>query len=390
MKKSDVAKGAMIFALPFAVAEAVKAADVNDANNWGYLQIDVRLESKGLNRSVYIVKDDLCYPGALDGIDQYDTEETIFLPNRSGGFSDVENKKIIDDTRQNSSRTAVHIKGYYKGTIKAGSEPNIIVELSWDSPEHNVGRFGDMPLIATKEDADGNNIEVNGYRGDIRAEMDYSGPDFASIDFGKIPAGDYTENGPYFLHLRVDFEKLIADLDSTQNPSGVNLKDYAIGAKYYGQEGRSIADISGPNDIPDMIVDMYDLAKIAEQWLMRVEDGHIVSKAGLTEKVEKSIRPILMARQYGNSEQAQELFYGKEKAAELRQEVSDKRRIQTARNYIKDLDLSLLGTEEQSTLKQMLALSQNNHNGHLPKYETIDNKVPNNHRALQASQNGFT
>lgn len=239
-------------------------ADVNDANNWGYLKIDVRLEGKQLNHSLGITKDDEFYPGALDGIDGYDIEQVLFWQNRSGAFSDVENKKLMDDFRSNSSRTSAHVKGFYKGNIKAGSEPNIIVELSWLWAEPTVGRFGDMPLIATKEDADGNNIENNGYRGDIRAEMDYSGPDFASIDFGKIPAGNYTENGPYFLHLRVDFEKLIADLNGDNI---VNFKDYAIAAKYYNQEGKCIADITGPDGIPDMIVDYLDLSEIAGNWL---------------------------------------------------------------------------------------------------------------------------
>lgn len=238
--------------------------DANDANNWGYLNIDIRLEGKALNSSMAIVKDDFYKPGASDGIDQYDIEQTLFMPNRSGGFVDIENKKLTDEVSANSSRTAKHVKGYYKGNIKAGSEPNIIVELSWLWAEPTEGRFGDMPLIATKEDSEGNNIINGGYRGDIRAEMDYSGPDFASINFGKIPAGDYTENGPYFLHLRVDFDKPLADLD---NDYAVNFKDYAILAERWKEEKRSIADISGPNDIPDRILDYYDLAIIARVWL---------------------------------------------------------------------------------------------------------------------------
>ena len=164
-------------------------AQANDANNWGYLKIDVRLEGKALNTSMAIVKNDLYKPGASDGIDSWDTEQTLFLQDRSGAFSDVENKKLTQDVRANSSRTAAHNKGYYKGTITPGSEPNITVELSWLYADPTVGRFGDMPLTSTKEDANGNNIENDGYRGNIRAEMAYSGPDFASINFGKLPAG---------------------------------------------------------------------------------------------------------------------------------------------------------------------------------------------------------
>ncbi len=238
-------------------------AQANDANNWGALKIDIRLEGKQLNHSLYIVKDDLYKPGASDGIDSWDTEQTLFLQDRSGAFSDVENKKLRTDTRANASRTAAHVKGFHNGTIAPGSEPNIIVELSWQYAEPDVGRFGDMPLIATKEDSNGNNIENGGYRGDIRAEMDYSGPDFASIDFGELPAGTYTPDTP-FIHLRVDFDKPLGDLD---NDNVVNLKDYAIIAKRWRKEERSIADISGRNDVPDRTVDYYDLGELVGSWL---------------------------------------------------------------------------------------------------------------------------
>ena len=238
-------------------------AQANDANNWGYLKIDVRLEGKQLNNSCGIVKDDLYYPNASDGLDQYDNETILFDPDESGGFVDIENKKITSEFSQNSSRTAKHVKGFYNGTIASGSEPNIIVELSWEYAEPTEGRFGDMPLIATKETPDGNNIEEGGYRGDIRAEMDYSGPDFASIDFGELPAGTYTPDTP-FLHLRVDFDKPLGDLD---NDNVVNLKDYAIIAKRWREEERSIADISGPNDVPDRTVDYYDLGELVGSWL---------------------------------------------------------------------------------------------------------------------------
>ncbi len=246
-------------------------AGANDANNWGCLQIDVRFEGKQLNNSAYIVKHDLYYPGATDGIDppqgstQYDTELLLFKQNRSGGFVDVENKKLDQEVSANSSRTGKHVKGFYKGNIQAGSEPNIIVELSWLWAEPYIGKFGDMPLILTKEDSEGNNIDANGYRGDIRAEMDFSGvPDFASIPLGKAPAGTYTENGPYFLHLRVDFDKPLGDLD---NDYVVNFKDYAILAERWREEERSIADISGANDIPDNVVDYFDLREVASGWL---------------------------------------------------------------------------------------------------------------------------
>ena len=132
----------------------------------------------------------------------------------------------------------------------------------------------------------------------------------------------------------------------------------------------------------DRIVNFEDYAIPANNW-WKTEDGNTISKL---------MTPGLEGRYLGEFQRAMaKKFYGEERLAQIEQEALDKRRIQTARNYIKDLDLSLLGTEQQSTLKQALALSNNNHNGILPKYETIDNKLPTNgHMAFIGSQNGFT
>ncbi len=237
----------------------------DDAANWGLLQIDIKLDGKQLNRSMGIIKDDLFHPGNTDGFGGDDTEEALFMSDRSGGFVDVEGHKVVSEFSANSSRTGKHIKGFYTGTITPGNEPNIVAELTWLYAEPTEGRFGDMSLILTKEDSDANNIDVGGYRGDLRAEMANSGtPDFASIPLGKAPAGTYDENGPYFVQLRLDFEKLIADLD---NDNEVNLKDFSIVAKYWGYEGACLADITGIDGIPDMTVDEYDLEKFAVHWL---------------------------------------------------------------------------------------------------------------------------
>ena len=94
-----------------------------------------------MSYSLDMVKHDLHYPGASDGLDQYDTEGTFFDPGLPATFVDIEGKKIVGECSPNSSRTAKHVKGIYNGTITPGSEPNIIVELSWLWAEPNVGRF---------------------------------------------------------------------------------------------------------------------------------------------------------------------------------------------------------------------------------------------------------
>ncbi len=119
----------------------VGEAQANDANNWGVLQVDIKLEGKQLNRSMGIVKWDFYYPGNTDGFGGNDIEEAIFLPDMSGGFADIEGHKVTSEYSANSSRTAKHVKGYFKGTIAPGSEPNIVAELTWLFAESTVGRF---------------------------------------------------------------------------------------------------------------------------------------------------------------------------------------------------------------------------------------------------------
>ncbi len=101
-------------------------------------------------------------------------------------------------------------------------------------------------------------------------------------------AGSYSPNTPYSV-VRIDFDRLLADLGGGANGEEdgiVNLKDYAILARDWGvdrtgQQPRetSPADISGPNGVPDMKVDIYDLMQMAEQWLMKKEDIPYVSQA---------------------------------------------------------------------------------------------------------------
>lgn len=197
------------------------------------------------------------WPGVSEGWDGYDISANECEPNRSsthsliGGGRAWTNAKPIDCNN-------FRIEVIYNGTITEGNEPNIVLEFSLPYPSYI---FGNRSMILTQEDANGVNIET-GYRGDARAEIDYGGG-LASIDFGKLPAGTYTPDTP-FLHLRLDFDKPLGDLN---NDNEVNLKDYAVFANRWREEGRCIADISGPNNVPDMVVDYYDLAIIAKDWL---------------------------------------------------------------------------------------------------------------------------
>jgi hypothetical protein len=221
----------------------------------GVVDIDAFLNStKGVDtaRGVH-------YPGYSDNF--VPGEDYASSPTPEGRHNVTLRVDGVDacyDVRSEDCNTPFNIKVLYNGTIAIGEEPNIVIEISFPYSSYI---FGNESIILTQEDSNGTN-EPNGYREDARAEIDY-GSGLAHIDFGKLPAGTYTPDTP-FLYLRVDFEKLIADLN---NDNTVNFKDYAVMAQYWGKEGRYIADISGPDGIPDLIVGTCDLAKLVEQWL---------------------------------------------------------------------------------------------------------------------------
>lgn len=226
------------------------------ADNSGVLDVDSMLNSNPSEDTVRIVK----APGYSEAF--VPGEDHVSSPIMSGQHnisSYVDGYDTYIDKRPEDTNCPIHFKLFYNGTIAEGEEPNIVLEVSFPFAPDNL--FGDRGMIFQQEDSNGNN-EPNGYRGDVRAEIDY-GEGLAGIDFGKLPAGTYTPGTP-FLHLRIDFDKLLADLNGDGE---VNLKDYAIMAKYYGKEGRHIADISGPNDVPDKNVDYWDLSAFCDDYL---------------------------------------------------------------------------------------------------------------------------
>ena len=132
----------------------------------------------------------------------------------------------------------------------------------------------------------------------------------------------------------------------------------------------------------DRIVNFEDFAIPAKNW-WKTEDGNSISKVmdSSFNRYEQTLQEANIKRFYGDKVRkvtvlriARALNQNTNHYAGLIPEIAENNRYQS---------------ENKPTLKQMLALSQNNHNNHLPKYETIDNKLPtNNHRVFLAAMNG--
>jgi hypothetical protein len=233
------------------------------AENWGYLQSDTFVEGKGNNNTIWTVKDDEVHSGTTNNFDQGKDQELsvdLIQPNSGGSFTEVENRKIMSEYSPNDSNYPKYICAFFKGPINTGEDPNVTLEFSL----LYGGNFGGRRLIFTEIYNDLNNQNPNNRQIDLQQNITGSTDGVARIVYGKLPAGNYTPDTP-FLGLRLDFGKLLADFNGDDI---VNLKDYAVLANDWGQTGSNLqGDISGPNDLPDIKVDNYDLAKFIEYWL---------------------------------------------------------------------------------------------------------------------------
>ncbi len=344
-------------------------ADVNANDpNSGVIDLDALLNStNGVDtaRGVH-------YPGYNDifvpGEDHRSTP--LYLEGDHNLSLKVDGVDTCYDAKSVNTNMPFNMAVYYNGAIAEGEEPNLVLEFSFPYySDYYI--FGNRDMIFQQEDSDGIPNTNGGFRGDARALEAYGGG-LGKIDFGKVPAGTYEPNTP-ILNLRLDFDKLLADLN---NDNVVNLKDYAVMADYWMHEGRCIADISGPdgipdiNGIPDMIVDTYDLAVLMNQWLYTVEDSDLIAK------IESAIQPVLIAGNYIHSGEPQKLFYGKHQTQPTKIQNS-LRNNQPANKKIEDL----LGLQEKKN-KDSRSLFGG-------QYTTIDQfaKTPTN-KVFVGSQNG--
>ena len=200
----------------------------------------------------------------------------------------------IDEFSPEDSNYPKYIYAFFKGDILPGEDPNVTLETSL-----LLGDFGGRRLIATEMYNDLNNKDPNNRQVELQQKISDSNDGIARIVYGKLPEGSYEPNSP-FLCLRLDFDKLLADFNGDDK---VNFKDYAI---LTGEE----RDISGPNDLPDMIFDNYDIAKFIEYWLETVPAP--ISKATYDE-IHKKIDPILMNHKVNTDfyQQQREKYFAK-------------------------------------------------------------------------------
>jgi len=209
-------------------------------------------------------------PGISEGEDPYDAIGPFYMPDCSGLYSECNDIgtlwKFWKDARPEDSNTPFNIKLIFNGKINEAKQnwlKFIYRDLNYT--------FGNRPIIFQQTSSTDPNAFYPVY--DVRRAI--------AQNEGKVPledlaAGTYgpgtitSDVTPYGDGLLTIGTRLLSDLNENGR---VELEDFAYFAQdWNATDVNSIADISGPNGIPDKNVDFYDLGAFADDYLKDIND----------------------------------------------------------------------------------------------------------------------
>jgi hypothetical protein len=284
-------------------------------------------------------------------------------------------QQLSYDTRNKSSTLPIDIRAVLKGKSTAGG---CYLRFNVIDPNNYTHRNLTVQEVNPNNPDDPNNtnpiIDVmslpiyNGlYRYDVPGTFLQNIARMFRVGVYTKLKGDVDENG------QVDVNDLKAVTDANWLKTTHDINDNYIGNNY------NVGDRNhdGWNDFLDFTI-------IGEDWWM-TEDGNSISKV-FTPQIEG---PYLAALQESNIKN----FYGNKAKKVTVAKIA--RVLNQDTNHYKGLIPQLAENNryqseqsEKPSLKQMLALSENNHNGHLQKpYETIDKKLQNSNHRIFLSRN---
>jgi hypothetical protein len=228
-------------------------------------------------------------PGASDGKDSNDSIYTYMGGTSSKIISHVEGHPLEEqgeldiDAKSEGSFAPFYLE---LGVIGQGAKKGDLITI--DSPNQVWLRmpralskgydFGNKTITLQQHDSDlsdPNTFPVY----DVRKEIAYGNDMGKGYNEFVLPLpylGTVGSEIPY-AYFRVDFDRNLADFD---NNGIVDLKDFAFLASEWGKTGNSFADIAisdpanaiylSPNTTPyfDGVVDLSDLVKFSESWLV--------------------------------------------------------------------------------------------------------------------------
>jgi hypothetical protein len=206
-------------------------------------------------------------------------------PNTTKIISRVDGYELGNDTRPLDSFTSVDLE------LSLHSEHNTPITVSnlenelWCNlpfAQSDGYDFGNTPITFWEKtiiDPNGNPNDPNNYTisfmADVREAIDksdfydpWTGVKSSRIILPKLN-DTYESQAPY-MYAQVRFNTFPGDFNLR---SRVDLEDFTILANEWGRtDVNSIADISGPDGIPDKNVDVYDLALFTRDYLKDAND----------------------------------------------------------------------------------------------------------------------
>ena len=182
-------------------------------------------------------------PGAEEGLDFTDS---FWLASPAEGpniYGEVEDTRLCGDSRPETNTFVEPISLAYTGTVTSPIDNWLEVSFPYAGYE-----FGDKPLV----------LNNGSRRFDVRRAIEQNG---GVIPLEPIAPGTYTADNPYAT-LVLRFDRWLGDVN---NDGKVDIRDYDIITRNWAATGEGVeGDISGPNGIPDGIVDSHDFKAFLE------------------------------------------------------------------------------------------------------------------------------
>jgi len=209
--------------------------------------------------------------GALESpYDSYDRNkefELEFLPEGYPEiYSDVNSVRLGLDARSLDSNTPFNLKLVYKGDVGVGSSLDNYFRFAFGSET-----FDNKPIIFQQTTSTDPNAFYPVY--DVRRAI---AQNEGKVPLEKLVAGSYSPDAPYGSGILTIGTRLLSDLNENGK---VGLDDFAyFAADWKATDVNSVADISGPNGIPDKNVDFYDLGAFSDDYLQDINDPNTWSR----------------------------------------------------------------------------------------------------------------
>ena len=229
-----------------------RSAKASSGNDYGFLKIQNYVDSIIGTSPLEIQAYD--GPSVSDDYDGSDMKIILPTSGRCSIYSDIETHKLRRDSRQPSSETPFNTKFVYNGTLAVPKEDF----LEFILPYGPDWEFGSKPIIFTSDRL------KYGTRVDIRDAIAHNEGIVELLD---LPVGSYNPNNPYGSGTLYIGTQLLADLDGS---GGVDSFDYEKMARDFGKapDNKYVGDITGPDGVPDGVVDNFDVGRLGDDWIM--------------------------------------------------------------------------------------------------------------------------